>query len=73
MVKIKRTVLINHTLDEAIVILAAMNNEIYSRYVKSRLLMNDNMRKTIQELEKLPKFPKVDVRAIKRKKTLTAK
>ncbi len=72
MTKVKRTVTINHTLDEAISLLAAENDESYSGYVESRLLMNDNIRKTIQELEKLPKFPKIHLAKI-RKKSLVSK
>lgn len=72
MTKVKRTVTINHTLDEAISLLAAENNESYSGYVESRLLMNDNIRKTIQELEKLPKFPKINLAKIQ-KKSLVSK
>lgn len=74
MVKIKRTVTISHNLDDAIAMLATRNGESYSAYVESRLLMNDNIRKTVQELEKLPKFPKVDVQKIMReKRRLSAK
>jgi hypothetical protein len=73
MVKVKRTITINHTLDEAIAMLAEENNESYSGYVESRLLMNDNIRKTIQELEKLPKFPKIDIQKIKERQSLAAK
>ena len=61
MAKVKRTITINHTLDEAISMLAAENSESYSGYVESRLLMNDNVKRTIQELEKLPKFPKINL------------
>lgn len=74
MVKVKRTVTINHTLDEAISMLAEENNESYSGYIESRLLMNDNIKRTIQELEKLPKFPKIDMQKIKeQRKPLSAK
>ncbi|HEY8110895.1 MAG: hypothetical protein ACHQW9_03595 [Nitrososphaerales archaeon] len=74
MTKVKRTVTICHTLDEAVSLLAAGNSESYSGYVESRLLMNDNIRKTIQELEKLPKFPKVRLGKIqKQKKALVTK
>jgi hypothetical protein len=74
MTKVKRTVTISHTLDEAISLLAAENSESYSGYVESRLLMNDNIRKTIQELERLPKLPKVRLGRIQRqKKALVAK
>ncbi len=67
MAKIKRTVTINHTLDEAISLLAAENSESYSGYIESRLLMNDNVRKTITELERLPKFPKANAGKISRR------
>lgn len=74
MTKVKRTVTINHTLDEAISLLAAENSESYSGYVESRLMMNDNIRKTIQELERLPKLPKVRLGKIqKQKKALVTK
>ncbi|QLH09291.1 hypothetical protein [Candidatus Nitrosotenuis sp. DW1] len=74
MTKVKRTITINHTLDEAISLLSAENNESYSGYVESRLLMNDNIKRTIQELERLPKFPKIRLGKIQRqKKTLVAK
>lgn len=68
MTKVKRTVTINHTLDEAISLLAAENSESYSGYVESRLLMNDNIKRTIQELEKLPKFPRVNLEKIHEQK-----
>ena len=67
MTKIKRTVTINHTLDEAISLLAAENSESYSGYVESRLLMNDNVKKTVIELERLPKFPKAGAERISRR------
>lgn len=74
MAKVKRTVTISHNLDDAIAMLATRNGESYSAYVESRLLMNDNIRKTVQELERLPKFPKVDVqRIIREKKHLSSK
>ena len=72
MVKIKRTITINHTLDEAISLLATENSESYSGYIESRLLMNENIKRTIQELEKLPKFPKIDLGKIQ-KRRLAAK
>jgi hypothetical protein len=72
MAKVKRTITINHTLDEAISMLAKENSESYSGYIESRLLMNDNVKKTIQELEKLPKFPKIDIQKIKEQKQLSA-
>jgi hypothetical protein len=55
-------------LDEAISLLAVENNESYSGYVESRLLMNDNIKRTIQELEKLPKFPKTNLTKIQANK-----
>ena len=74
MTKIRRTITINHTLDEAISLLAAENSESYSGYIESRLLMNDNIKRTIQELEKLPKFPKINIEKIRgQKKPLVAK
>lgn len=74
MTKIKRTITVNHTLDEAISLLSAENGESYSGYVESRLLMNDNVRRAIQGLEKLPKFPKVDLKKIReQKKSLLTK
>jgi hypothetical protein len=74
MVKVKRTVTINHTLDEAISMLAAENNESYSGYIESRLLMNDNIKRTIQELERLPKFPKINIEKInEQRRPLAAK
>jgi len=66
MTKIRRTITINHTLDEAISLLAAENSESYSGYIESRLLMNENVKKTIQGLEKLPKFPKIDLTKIQK-------
>ena len=66
MTKIKRTVTINQSLDEAISLLAAENSESYSGYIESRLLMNENVKKTIQGLEKLPKFPKIDLGKIQK-------
>ena len=68
MAKIKRTITINHTLDEAISMLAAENKESYSGYIESRLLMSDNVKKTVLELEKLPKFPKSNTGKIREKK-----
>jgi len=74
MTKVKRTITINHTLDEAISLLAVENSESYSGYIESRLLMNDNIKRTIQELEKLPKFPKINIEKIRgQKKPLVAK
>jgi hypothetical protein len=74
MTKVKRTITINHTLDEAISLLAVENSESYSGYIESRLLMNDNIKRTIQELEKLPKFPKINLEKIQgQKKSLVAK
>ncbi|HEY4680453.1 MAG TPA: hypothetical protein VIH04_04205 [Nitrosarchaeum sp.] len=66
MTKIRRTITINHTLDEAISLLAAENSESYSGYIESRLLMNENVKRTIQGLEKLPKFPKIDLGKIQK-------
>jgi hypothetical protein len=74
MVKVKRTVTINHTLDEAISMLAAENNESYSGYIESKLLLNDNIKRTIQELERLPKFPKTNIEKInEQRRPLAAK
>lgn len=66
MTKIRRTITINHTLDEAIALLAAENGESYSGYIEARLFMNENVKRTIQELEKLPKFPKIDLSKIQK-------
>lgn len=66
MTKVRRTITINHTLDEAISLLAAENGESYSGYIESRLLMNENVKRTIQGLEKLPKLPKIDLDKIHR-------
>ena len=70
MVKVKRTLTFDHPLDEAISLLAAANKQSYSGYVVSRLLINENIQKTIQELEKMPKFPEISLEKIQKKKPL---
>ncbi len=62
---VKRTLTFSTDLDEAIASLAVENNVSYSRYVESRLLMNDTIRNMVLKLEKVPEMPVVDVESIK--------
>lgn len=61
MVKMKRTITFDHPLDQAISLLAVANKQSYSGYIESKLLMDDTIRKTIRNIEKMPKFPKVNL------------
>lgn len=72
MVKVKRTITFDHPLDQAITLLAVANKQSYSGYIESKLLMNDAVIKTIQEIEKMPKFPEINLEKIQTKKPLTA-
>ena len=72
MVKVKRTITFDHPLDQAISLLAIANKQSYSGYIESKLLMDDAVRKTIRDIEKLPKFPEVNLDKIKTKKPLTS-
>lgn len=69
MAKVKRTISFDHPLDQAISLLAVANKQSYSGYIESKLQMDDSVRKTIRDIEKLPKFPKISLKKIKTKKS----